>query len=111
MATCLQKLPGFKNLWLLVQMFNVDLLIHKESQIQGVPKGNQPLMSKFFHLGYRGKDLVSLNIVRCFCNLLHISDITKYDGVMLDKFYISTLSEESALHVFPREEPTLLDFY
>jgi hypothetical protein len=56
----------FQNLWLLVQMFNVNLVIHKESQIQGVRKGNRPLMSEFFCLGYRGKDLVSLNIVRRF---------------------------------------------
>jgi hypothetical protein len=38
----------FQNLWLLVRMFNVDLLIHEDFQIQGVCKGNQSLMSELF---------------------------------------------------------------
>jgi hypothetical protein len=100
----------FQNLWLLVRMFNVHLLIHEDFQIQGVCKGDQSLMSKFFRFDYRGKELASLNIVRQFRNLLHISDITKCDGVTLDEFCISTSSEESALHVFPCEEPTHSDF-
>jgi hypothetical protein len=66
-------------------------------------------MSKFFCLGYRSKELQALNIVRRFCNLLHVSDIAKCDGHTLNKFVISDCAEELVSHVFPREEPTLAD--
>ncbi len=56
----------FQNLWLLVRMFKVDLLIHKEFQIQGIHEDDRSLMSEFFCLGNRGKELASLNIVRRF---------------------------------------------
>jgi hypothetical protein len=68
-------------------------------------------MSKFFCLGYCGKELQALNIVRRFCNLLHISDIAKYDGRTLDKFEISDCAEELVSYIFPREEPTLADLW
>ena len=63
-------------------------------------------MSEFFIIGYQGKELLALNIVRHYRNLLHLSDISKCDGVTLDEYNVSDCLETSALHVFPREEPT-----
>jgi hypothetical protein len=63
-------------------------------------------MAEFFRLGYRGKELAALNIVRRFCNLLHVLDIAKCDGVSLDEFVVSDLAEELIMHIFPRKEPT-----
>ncbi len=42
-------------------------------------------MSEFYRIGYWGKELLALNIVRHFRNLLHLSDISKCDGVTLDE--------------------------
>ena len=47
-----------------------------------------PSCQIFFCVGYCGKDLVSLNIVRLFRNILHLSDISKCDGTTLDKFTV-----------------------
>jgi hypothetical protein len=43
---------------------------------------------------------MALNIVCLFCNLLHLSDISKCDGSTLDKFVISDSAESLVLHVF-----------
>jgi hypothetical protein len=99
----------FHNLWLLVHIFKVELIFHEDCQVQGVCEGNWLLMSNFFCLGYYGKELAALNIVRRFQNLLHVSDIVKCDGVTLDKFVVLDSTEESVLHVFPHKEPTQSD--
>ncbi len=63
-----------------------------------------------FRLGYHGKNLEALNIVRRYRNLIHVSDIVKCDGQSLDEFIISDSSELSCTHTFPREQPTATDF-
>ena len=68
-------------------------------------------MSEFFHLGYHGRDLMALNIVCLFCNLLHLSDISKCDGSTFDEFVISNSAESLVLCVFPREQPSPSDFH
>jgi hypothetical protein len=50
-------------------------------------------MSEFFCLVYWGRDLGALNIVRLFCNHLHLSDISKCDGSTIDEFDISNSTE------------------
>jgi hypothetical protein len=67
-------------------------------------------MLEFFHLGYWGRDLAALNIVRLFCNLLHLSDISKSDGSILGKFVISNSAESLVLHVFLWEQLSPSDF-
>ncbi len=59
---------------------------------------------------YRSKDLISLNTVRKFQNLLHLLDISKCNGV-LDDFVISDRTESSSLHVFQQKDPTPTDFW
>jgi hypothetical protein len=67
-------------------------------------------MSKFFRVRYHGADLAALNIVCRFCNLLHLSDISKCDGITLDNFVTLDYVETSHSHVFPKEEPLASDF-
>ena len=63
-------------------------------------------MLELYRIGYQGKELLALNIVRHYHNLLHLSDISKCDGVTLDEYIVLDYLEISALHVFPRKEPT-----
>jgi hypothetical protein len=63
-----------------------------------------------FYVGYRGKDLVSLNIVHWFHNILHLSDTSKCDNTTLEKFSVLDYLELSSQYVFPQEEPTATDF-
>jgi hypothetical protein len=68
------------------------------------------LISEFFRLGHRSKNLESLNIVRRCRNLIHVSDIVKCNGKTLDEFITSDSTELSEAHIFPREQPTESDF-
>ncbi len=85
----------FQNLWNLVDTFKVDLSFCKENLVHGIWENNQalisefyqvgyPLISEFYQVGYRGKDLAALNIICHFRNLLHLSNISKCDGISLD---------------------------
>ncbi len=89
--------------------FNAMLTFCAEDQVRGVREGNRPVMSEFFQVGYRGSNLAVLNIVRRHQNLLHLSDISKCDGITLDKFVVSEYAERLQGHVFPREVPIASD--
>ncbi len=78
--------------------------------VQGIWEGNRLLISEFFRLGYRGKQLAALNVVHCFCNLLHVSDITWCNRLSLKKFVISDRTKQSEQYTFPWEESTRSNF-
>jgi hypothetical protein len=100
----------FHNLWTLIHYFEANITFCEEDTIQGLRESNPSLMSDFFCVGYRMKELFSLNIVHRFCNILHLSDISKCAGTTLDKFAVLDQLELSSRYVFPKEEPTATDF-
>ena len=100
----------FQNLWLLTHTYRVDISFRAEEMLQGIRENDRPLMAEFYRVGYRAKQLVALNVVRCYQNLLHVSDIVKCDGNTLDEFVLSDSIKTSVLYTFPREDPTTLDF-
>jgi hypothetical protein len=70
--------------------------------MHGVQENDRALMLEFFCLGYRGRDLAALNIVRLFRKRLHLSDFSNCDGSTLDKFVIFDSTESLVLHAFLR---------
>jgi hypothetical protein len=78
--------------------------------LQGIRENDRPLMAEFYRVGYQAKQMVALNVVRCYQNLLHISDIVKCNENTLDEFVLSDSIETSVLYTFPREDPTTSDF-
>ncbi len=105
------KATWFQNLWILVQRFNVVLTFCAEDRVQGLQENDYSLMLEFFQVGYCGKDLISLNTMRKFQNLLHLLDVSKCNGVTLDDFVISDHTENFYLQIFPQEDPTPTDFW
>ncbi len=95
--------------WNLVHSFAVDISFRTNDPVHGVWENDRSLMLEFFRIGHRGKELLALNIVRHYHNLLHLSDISKCDGVTLGEYILSDCLEISALHVFPRKEHTPSD--
>ena len=63
------------------------------------------MMSELWKLGFRGKDLESLNTVRKFLNLLHLSDLTACDGSTIDQSVYLEAAVKSQKHVFSDREP------
>ncbi len=92
-----------------MHIFAADVSFRSEDLVHGVWENDQSLMSEFFRIGYQGKELLALNIVRHYHNRLYLSDISKCDGVTLDEYNVLDCSEISALHVFPRKKPTPFD--
>jgi hypothetical protein len=92
----------FRNFWTLVHYFEANITFCKRGHCSG-PTGERslPHVRIFFCVGYCGKDLFSLDIVRWFCNILHLSDISKCDGTTLDKFAVSDQLKLSSWYVFP----------
>jgi hypothetical protein len=80
----------FCNLWNLTHTFHATLIFQPEDQVHGARERDQPLMSEFFWVGYRGSDLNALNIVHRFCNLLHLSNILKCNRITLVSNYAET---------------------
>jgi hypothetical protein len=85
----------FQNLWLLVSPFEVDISFRDKDMAQGIKENNHSLMAEFYQIGYRGKQLTGLNIVCCFWNLLHISDIVHGHSSTVDEFVLSNNVEVS----------------
>ena len=100
----------FHNLWQLISLFGVEISLNKSETVTGIRENDVSLMSEFHRIGYRGKQLEALNIVRRYRNLIHMSDISRCDGRSLDPFVISDSAEKSTQITFPREEPTRSDF-
>jgi hypothetical protein len=96
----------FQNLWLLASTYEVTIIVRDKDLMQGIREHDRSLMSEFFRLGYQKNDLVYLNVVCGFQNLLHVSDIVKCNGCTIDEFATSEFLEVSIHHTFPREEPT-----
>jgi hypothetical protein len=77
------KSTWFQNLWLLADTYKASILIQEEDLMEGICEDDWPLMSEFYWLGYRGKELIALNTARFFWNLIHVSDIVQCDGYSL----------------------------
>ena len=101
----------FCNFWNLLHSFATDVSFRKKDLVHGVWENDRSLMSEFFRIGYRGKELLALNIVHHYHNLLHLSDISKCNGIALNEYIVSDCLEISALHVFPPEDPTPSDHH
>jgi hypothetical protein len=97
----------FQNLWLLASMYEATITVRNEDLVQGIREHDRSLMSEFFCLGYRKNDLVSLNIVCRFRNLLHVSDIVKCNECTINEFVTSEYSEVSIHHTFPKKNQHL----
>jgi hypothetical protein len=78
--------------------------------VGGVREHECSLISEFSHVGYKGKELGALNVVWGYRNLLHVSDISKCDGITLNGFVILDMAETSIHHTFPCKAPTPSDF-
>jgi hypothetical protein len=100
----------FQDLWLLASTYEATIIVCNKDLIQGIQEHDRSLTSEIFHLGYQKNDIVSLNIVCRFQNLLHVSNIVKCDGCTIDEFVTSEYLEVSIHHTFPREEQIPADF-
>jgi hypothetical protein len=95
----------FKNLWELLQTFEIDATFGEGVQLLPVRTGDKSLMSEFFKY-YSGRDLRDPNIYRQFKKVIHLSCIVLSDGRTTDKECMNSLEGRSKLHTFPLQHPS-----
>ena len=99
-----------KNFWEYSSLLGIEIQLHEDFHITGVRDGDRALMSVFSSAGFRGDDLVRLNIVRHFYGFIHLSCVVLCDGVTLDPSALSRARCISKKHTFPLEYPRRKDF-
>ena len=100
-----QRSPHGFDLWNLAHTFAADISFRTDDLVHGVRKNNRPLMAEYYRIGYRGKDLLALNIVRHYRKLLHLSDISKCDGCVTTQE-----KSDSEVNVVSKRDKAEVDF-
>ena len=94
----------FKNLWELLQEFEVSATFGKDTQLLPMREGDKSLMSEFSKY-YSGRELQVLTIYRQFKQVIHLSCIVLSDGCTIDKECMNTTEGRSENHKFPLQHP------
>jgi hypothetical protein len=103
-------LTWFSNLWRLCHRFLAMVVINKEGQtFTPIRKNDMSIMSKFYRIGFRVGQLESLNTVRKYKNLIHLSDTVLCDSQTIDPAILTNKLLQSTQHCFSHEEPTQAD--
>ena len=68
------------NLWEMCHRLGVELEVDDKYHNKPVQQGDQSVIDVVIEKGYRDKTLKSVNVVRKYLNLMHLSDLVQYDG-------------------------------
>jgi hypothetical protein len=98
----------FKNVWELLQEFEVEASFGLDLQIHPMRAGDASLMELFLNY-YSGSDLASLNLFRQHKKVIHISCIVLCDGRTIDQECLSMTRGHSDKYIFPLQYPTQAD--
>ena len=100
----------FQLFWELGDYLDIKVSLHASYHIQPVRESDRALMEEFAHAGFAHKDLVSLNTVRKYKQLLHLSDIVCCDGKTIDRDILTREPGFESCHGFPVEWPIAADY-
>jgi len=87
----------------------VAITLSDEFHLKPVRKGNRSLMEAFVRAGFEGKELQHLGRMKNSKHVLHVSDLVKCDGVMIDKGLLGNSVGGESTHKFLLEKPTRAD--
>ncbi len=95
----------FKNLWELLQTFEVGATFGEGVQLLPVRTGDKSLMAEFSKF-YSGRELHALNTYRQFKRVIHLSCIVLSDRRTMDKECMNSREGRSEHHKFPLQHPS-----
>ena len=87
------KHTWYYNLWELCHRLDVKLEVDEKYHIKPVRQGDRSIIDVVIEKGYRGKPLESINVVRKFLNLIHLSDLVLCDGTTLSDEVLKASSQ------------------
>jgi hypothetical protein len=108
-STLATNYTWYKNVWELIHYFNVRLKFQPKYRLGPVRRGEKLLMSEFIRVGYKRTDLLSLNIVRMYKMVIHLSDVVMCDGKTIKRSMLSENVGKLESHKFPVQRPTPTD--
>ena len=100
------------SLWEFVSRYKITLKSPEQLLPDKIKEGETAIMHAFFTLGYRKRDLIRINRVRNFLQVLYVSDIVEGNGKMVkDDIYLGNKSHNSVSNMkWRRERPSKQDF-
>jgi len=99
-----------KNLWQVLDYAGVELVISDEYNLVPIREDGRSLTELFVELGYVRTGLDSLNAVRKFYCVTHLSDIVRCDGKTIRLEVLSRVVGDSSQYEYPMEVPRESDF-
>ena len=100
------------SLWEFVSRYKITLKSPEQLLPDKIKEGDTTIMYAFFTLGYRKRDLIRINRVRNFLQVLYVSDIVEGNGKMVKgDTYLRNKSHNSVSNMkWRRERPSKHDF-
>jgi hypothetical protein len=98
----------FKNVWELLNEFQVTAEFGREHQLAPIRSGDRSLMN-LFSQHYRGHDLESINVFHQHKKAIHVSCIVMSDGCAVDPDSLTKDVGWSERHKFPHQRPSRAD--
>ena len=99
----------YYNLWELCDRLGVKLEANDKYHNKPVRQGDRSIIDVAIEKGYRDKTLESINVVRKYLNLIHLSDLVHCDGKILSEDLLEASARVTTNVTFPKEKPTRND--
>ena len=100
----------WKNFWELLDHAGVDFSFASEHHLRPVREGDRAIMEVFVAMGFSADQLESLNVVRMYLRVVHLSDIVRCDGRTYTRAALRRDAPPTSRHGFPHQQPTRADF-
>ena len=103
------KHTWYYNLWELCHRVDVVIEVDEKYRTKPVRQGDQSILDVTIEKGYRDKTLESINVVRKYLNLIHLSDLVHCDGRTLSDDPLKASGRMATKFTFPKKTPTRND--
>jgi hypothetical protein len=103
------KHTWYYNLWELCDRLGVELEVNEKYHNKPVRQGDRSVIDVAIEKGYRDKTLESINVVRKYLNLMHLSDLVHCDGRTLSEDLLEASGWLATKVTFPKEKITRND--
>ena len=91
---CLATDSWIKQLWKFVYEHDIRLIAPKEIMPVEIRKGDRSIIYECVRMGYTETELVRLNRVRNFLQVIYISDLVEYDGKTMKQTVLEGRKED-----------------
>ena len=109
---CLGTESWIKQLWKFVHENEIHLVAPKEIMSREVRKGDRVIIQECVRLGYNEMNLIRINRVRNYLQVMFVSDLVEYDGKTIKHAMLEGKKDQASASALTwrKEEPKSRDF-